>query len=58
MYLTTTDVVAIIIALITSSGVMILSIVQNRRLLMQNRNLRKVIKILQMTKKEESKWVM
>lgn len=52
MYLTTTDLLAIIIALVTSSGVMVFSIVQHRRLLMQNKNLRKVIKIMQMQKKE------
>lgn len=52
MYLTTTDVIAILIALISSSGVMVISIVQHRRLLQQNKNLRKVIKILQMQKKE------
>jgi hypothetical protein len=52
MYLENTDIIAIIIALVGACTVMIFSIMENRRLLMQIKNLKKVIKILQSEKKK------
>jgi hypothetical protein len=51
MYLLTTDLIAILIALISACGVMVWSVLKYNRLLQQNKDLRKVIKILQMQKK-------
>lgn len=52
MYLLKTDVIAILIALIGASYVIVLSIIKYGQLVRQNHELRKVIKILQMQKKE------
>jgi hypothetical protein len=52
MYLENTDIIAIIIALVGCCVVMVYSIMENRRLLMQIKNLKKVIKILQAEKKK------
>lgn len=50
MYLQTTDLIAIIIALGSSCTIMVLSVMENRRLLMQIKHLKKVVKILQSEK--------
>lgn len=55
MQLLLTDVIAILIALLGASFVIILSIVKYGQLVRQNNDLRKVIKILQMQNKEGNK---
>lgn len=52
MYLETTDILAVIIALVGACVVMVYSVMDNRRLLMQINHLKKVVKILQAEKKE------
>lgn len=47
MYLQTTDLIAIIIALVCSVVVMVVSINAHRHLLLVNKELRKTIRILQ-----------
>ena len=54
MYLLPTDVIAILIALIGASFVIVISIVKYGQLVRQNNDLRRVIKILQMQKKVDN----
>ena len=52
MYLSTSDVIAVTIALAGFILVIVLGGIEHGRLMQQNKNLRKVIKIMQSQKKE------